>query len=146
MEAATMNASDFLYVTDQYFITAPTPSDVGAEGVGRVTAVGPGVDEALLGVRVVLLPTYRFGTWATHVVAPTSDVVVAPDGVDALQLAMVGINPMTALRLLRDFGDPGGEVAGGFAVVNSSSVTPLRESVQFFALASRSASWTSACG
>ena len=42
VEAATINASDFLYISGQYFITPQVPSDVGAEGVGRVLAVGPG--------------------------------------------------------------------------------------------------------
>ncbi|MET0704512.1 MAG: zinc-dependent alcohol dehydrogenase family protein [Mycobacterium sp.] len=122
VEAATINASDFLYITGQYFVTPPSTSDAGAEGVGRVTAIGPGVDEALLGARVVLLPTYRYGTWATHLLASVDDVVVAPEGVDAVQLAMIGINPMTALRLLRDYGDPSalqrwiGQTAGNSAV------------------------------
>ncbi|NGX07687.1 zinc-binding dehydrogenase [Mycobacteroides franklinii] len=122
MEAATLNASDFLYITGQYFLTPPEHADIGAEGVGRITTVGDGVDANLLGRRVVILPTYRQGTWATHLVADVADVVVAPEDVSALQLAMVGINPMTALRLLRDYGNPGdpgrwiGQTAGNSAV------------------------------
>ena len=122
VEAATINASDFLYISGQYFITPQVPSDVGAEGVGRVLAVGPGGDESLVGARVLLLPTYRHGTWATHLIADTADVVVVPDDVDIVQLAMVGINPMTALLLLRSYGDPStpgrwiGQTAGNSAV------------------------------
>ena len=109
VEAATINASDFLYISGQYFITPRPPADVGAEGVGRVLAVGPGEDESLVGARVLLLPTYGHGTWATHLIAATTDVVVVPDDIDTVQLAMVGINPITALLMLRDYGDPGGE-------------------------------------
>jgi NADPH:quinone reductase-like Zn-dependent oxidoreductase len=122
VEAATVNASDFLYISGQYFITPQPPADVGAEGVGRVVAVGPGDDESLVGSRVLLLPTYRYGTWATHLIAPTTDIVAVPDDVDTVQLAMVGINPMTALLLLRDYGDPLmperwiGQTAGNSAV------------------------------
>ena len=122
VEAATINASDFLYISGQYFITPQVPSDVGAEGVGRVLAVGPGENEALLGTRVLLLPTYRHGTWATHLIADTTDIVVVPDDIDIVQLAMVGINPMTALLLLRNYGDPSmpdrwiGQTAGNSAV------------------------------
>jgi mitochondrial enoyl-[acyl-carrier protein] reductase / trans-2-enoyl-CoA reductase len=122
VEAATINASDFLYISGQYFITPQPPSDVGAEGVGRVLAVGPGEDESLVGARVLLLPTYRHGSWATHLIAATSDIVVVPDDIDTVQLAMVGINPMTALLLLRNFGDPArpgrwiGQTAGNSAV------------------------------
>ena len=122
VEAATINASDFLYISGQYFITPQPPTDVGAEGVGRVLAVGPGEDESLVGARVLLLPTYRHGTWATHLVAATTDIVVVPDDIDTAQLAMVGINPITALLLLRNYGDPStndrwiGQTAGNSAV------------------------------
>ncbi|HME16793.1 MAG TPA: zinc-dependent alcohol dehydrogenase family protein, partial [Mycobacterium sp.] len=122
VEAATINASDFLYISGRYFITPQVPSDVGAEGVGRVLAVGPGENEALVGARVLLLPTYRHGTWATHLIADTTDIVVVPDDIDIVQLAMVGINPMTALLLLRNYGDPSmpdrwiGQTAGNSAV------------------------------
>ena len=122
VEAATINASDFLYITGQYFITPQPPSNVGAEGVGRVLAVGPGEDESLVGARVLLLPTYRHGTWATHLIAATTDIVVVPGDIDTVQLAMVGINPITALLLLRNYGDPSmndrwiGQTAGNSAV------------------------------
>src|ERR1700740_972685 len=106
VEAATINASDFLYISGHYFITPRPPADVGAEGVGRVLAVGPGEDESLVGARVLLLPTYGHGTWATHVIAATTDIVVVPDDIDTVQLAMVGINPITALVMLRNYGDP----------------------------------------
>jgi trans-2-enoyl-CoA reductase len=122
VEAATINASDFLFISGQYFITPQPPSDVGAEGAGRILAVGPGEDESLVGARVLLLPTYRHGTWATHLIAATNDIVVVPDDIDTVQLAMVGINPITALLMLRNYGDPAkenrwiGQTAGNSAV------------------------------
>src|SRR6476469_1192167 len=122
VEAATINASDFLYISGQYFITPQPPTDVGAEGAGRVLAVGPGEHESLVGARVLLLPTYRHGTWATHLIAATTDIVVVPDDIDTVQLAMVGINPITALLMLRNYGDPSmndrwiGQTAGNSAV------------------------------
>jgi mitochondrial enoyl-[acyl-carrier protein] reductase / trans-2-enoyl-CoA reductase len=122
VSAATINRSDFLYITGQYFITPQPPSEVGAEGVGRVLAVGPGGNESLVGARVLLLPTWRHGTWATHLIAATTDIVVVPDSIDTVQLAMVGINPITALLLLRNYGDPSmdgrwiGQTAGNSAV------------------------------
>jgi trans-2-enoyl-CoA reductase len=122
VQAATINDSDFLYISGQYFTTPQPPADVGAEGVGRVLAIGPGENESLVGARVLLLPTYRHGTWATHVIAATTDIVVVPDDIDTVQLAMVGINPMTALQMLRNYGNPEmpdrwiGQTAGNSAV------------------------------
>jgi mitochondrial enoyl-[acyl-carrier protein] reductase / trans-2-enoyl-CoA reductase len=87
-----------------------------------VVAVGPGENESLVGSRVLLLPTYRHGTWTTHLIAATTDIGVVPDDIETVQLAMVGINPMTALLLLRNYGDPSmpgrwtGQTAGDSAV------------------------------
>src|SRR6476659_2524470 len=97
VQAATINASDFLYISGQYFIAPQPPSDAGAEGVGRVLAVGPGENESLVGARVLLLPTYRHGTWATHLIAATTDIVVVPDDVGGGQLGRLGRNRLTAL-------------------------------------------------
>jgi NADPH:quinone reductase-like Zn-dependent oxidoreductase len=55
-------------------------------------------------------------------IAATTDIVVVPDDIDTVQLAMVGINPMTALLMLRNYGDPSmddrwiGQTAGNSAV------------------------------
>lgn len=122
VEAATVNSSDFLFISGRYFVPAKPGAPAGAEGVGRVVAVGPGVDQGLRGRRVALLPTYGHGTWATHTVAAVTDVIVVPDTLDVEQAAMLGINPMTALLLLRDYGDPDapqrwiGQTAGNSAV------------------------------
>ena len=47
------------------------------------------------------MPTYEQGTWADHAVVAAHDVVAVSDHADALQLAMIGVNPLTALLLLR---------------------------------------------
>src|ERR1700694_3369012 len=70
MEAAPVNPSDFLFVRGIYGIRPAFPSPVGAEGVGRVTQTGSKVDTALLGKRVLILPTYEQGTWADQTVVP----------------------------------------------------------------------------
>src|SRR4029077_16970530 len=73
VEAATINASDFLYISGQYFIRPQPPADVGADGVGGGLTRVPGEDASVVGARVLILPTYRQGTWATHLVAATTD-------------------------------------------------------------------------
>jgi NADPH:quinone reductase-like Zn-dependent oxidoreductase len=64
---------------------------MGAEGVGRVVEAGSRADPALVGRRVIMLPSFRFGTWATRTVAPAGNVV--PEDAEALQLAMLAVNP-----------------------------------------------------
>lgn len=99
LEAAAINPSDLLLIRGKYLVRPQPPAGVGAEGVGIVVDAGPGVDRGIVGKRVVLLPTYEYGTWAEQVVVAREDVIEVPDG-DPLQLAMVTINPVTAHLLL----------------------------------------------
>jgi NADPH:quinone reductase-like Zn-dependent oxidoreductase len=96
MEAAPLNPSDFLFVRGTDGVRPAFPSSVGAEGVGRVAKIGSKVDVALRGKRVLIIPTYEQGTWADQVVAPVRNLVPMSDEADPLQLAMIGINPVTA--------------------------------------------------
>src|SRR5437870_12631478 len=103
MEAAPMNPSDFLFVRGMYGVRTIFPSSVGAEGVGRVAKIGSKVDVALRGKRVLIIPTCEQGTWADQVVAPVRNLVPMSDEADPLQLAMIGINPVTAYLLLNRY-------------------------------------------
>jgi len=103
MEAAPLNPSDFLFVRGLYGVRPAFPSPVGAEGIGRVTKTGSKVDVALLGKRVLILPTYEQGTWADQVVVPVRNIVSMSDEADPLQLSMIGINPVTAYLLLNRY-------------------------------------------
>jgi len=103
MEAAPINPSDFLFVRGLYGVQPAFPSPVGAEGVGRVAKIGSKVDVALLGKRVLIIPTYEQGTWADQLVAPVRNLVPIGDEADPLQLSMIGINPVTAYLLLNRY-------------------------------------------
>jgi NADPH:quinone reductase-like Zn-dependent oxidoreductase len=100
LEAAPLNQSDFLLVRGTYGVRPPLPAPVGSEGVGRVVQVGAKANAALLDQRVLILPTYEQGTWATHAVVPVRNIVPVRTDADPLQLAMLGINPPTAYLLL----------------------------------------------
>lgn len=101
LEAAPVHPSDLHLIRGFYGVRPGLPAPLGAEGVGRVVEAGPGADQGLAGRRVVILPTYKQGTWADHAVVAADEVVAVSDHGDALQLAMVGVNPLTALLLLR---------------------------------------------
>jgi NADPH:quinone reductase-like Zn-dependent oxidoreductase len=101
LEAAPVHPSDLHLIRGFYGVHPALPAPLGAEGVGRVVEVGPGADEGLAGRRVAILPTYEQGTWADRAVVADHNVVAVSDDADALQLAMIGVNPLTALLLLR---------------------------------------------
>ena len=101
LEAAPINPSDLLLITGHYGYRPSLPAALGAEGVGRIVAVGHGVDPVRIGERVLIVPTMRDGTWQDQTVIDETGVVPVDSEADALQLAMLGINPLTADLLLR---------------------------------------------
>lgn len=120
LEAAAINPSDLLLLQGKYLVRPELPAGVGAEGVGIAETVGPDVDSALVGQRVIVLPTYAYGTWSEKVVAAAHDVIPVPDA-DPQQLTMLSINPPTAHLLLDRFvnlqvGDWVGQTAANSAV------------------------------
>jgi NADPH:quinone reductase-like Zn-dependent oxidoreductase len=113
IEAAPINPSDLNLIAGTYGYRPPLPAQLGAEGVGRIVAVGDGVDAGRVGERVAIIPTLRQGTWREQTVVDESDVVAVDPEADPLQLAMIGINPITAYVILHDFArlEPGAWVA-----------------------------------
>jgi NADPH:quinone reductase-like Zn-dependent oxidoreductase len=103
IEAAPINPSDLNLIRGIYGVRPELPAALGAEGVGRVTAVGDGVDQSRVGTRVLIIPTLEQATWREHTVLDERNAVpVDPKG-DPLQLAMLGINPMTAYCVLHGY-------------------------------------------
>lgn len=79
IEAAVINPVDLMIAAGQYGFQAKPPFALGTEGVGRVTAAGASVDQALVGRRVIILPNYQQGTWADEVVVDARNVVPVTD-------------------------------------------------------------------
>ncbi|WP_410813915.1 zinc-dependent alcohol dehydrogenase family protein [Micromonospora sp. 067-2] len=103
VEAAPINPADMLFALGWFSVYPQVPSPIGAEGVGRVVQAGPGADQALVGRRVVILPTFVHGTWADQVVVPAQNVIPVTENADPLQLAMLPVNPATAYALINDY-------------------------------------------
>ena len=97
--AAPINPSDVLTLTGLYGMLPPLPAVGGNEGVGRVLALGPDTQGPAIG-QTVLLPV-GCGTWSTHVLADVKSLMHLPNDADPLQLAMMTVNPPTALLMLR---------------------------------------------
>jgi NADPH:quinone reductase-like Zn-dependent oxidoreductase len=114
VEYAPINMND-LYVIQGTFPVRPSlPSFVGNEGVGRVLAVGSGVEHLKVDDRI-LIPLYAF-SWREQLVVPAAGLFSLPDA-DPRQLAMLGINPPTASLLL----DEASDLAPGDWVVQNAA-------------------------
>lgn len=103
LEAAPINPSDLLLISGRYGYRPDLPAPLGAEGVGRIVAVGPAVDPVRIGERVLIIPTLEHGTWQDQTVIDEGSAIPVDPAADVLQLAMLGINPLTADLLLRRF-------------------------------------------
>jgi len=103
IEAAPINPSDLMLIRGMYGVRPQLPAALGAEGVGRVVAVGEGVNRSRVGTRVLVVPTLEQVRWRQQAVLDERNAVPVDREGDALQLAMLGINPITAYCLLHGF-------------------------------------------
>ena len=62
VEAAPINGADLLFAAGWFAVYPQVPAAMGAEGAGRVVSAGSHVDPALIGRRVIILPTFRYGS------------------------------------------------------------------------------------
>jgi NADPH:quinone reductase-like Zn-dependent oxidoreductase len=97
--AFPINPADLSMCRGTYRLRPTLPAPIGAECVGRVAAVGPGVSNVKPGDLVIDLQREN---WTQRRRVTADDVVPIPPGLDLLQAAMLRINPPTALLLLTD--------------------------------------------
>jgi mitochondrial enoyl-[acyl-carrier protein] reductase / trans-2-enoyl-CoA reductase len=87
-----------------YGIKAKLPAVPGNEGVGVVTKVGDKVTSLKVGDWVIPRGG-GFGTWREEAAAPAAAFDKVPNDIPAAYAAVLWVNPCTAYRLLKDFGD-----------------------------------------
>ncbi len=103
MEYAPINGNDLAVIANRFVYSTALPSVVGNEGVGRILQVGSNVSNVKVGDRV-LPPLYAL-TWRERLTIPARGLFALPADVDPQQLAMLRINPVTAVLLLGRFVD-----------------------------------------
>jgi len=97
--AFPINPADVSFCRGSYRLRPPLPATPGAEGVGRVVAVGADVTQVKPGDLVI--NTQR-ENWAQRRRVCGEDAIPITPGLDLAQAAMLRINPATALLLLED--------------------------------------------
>ena len=79
----------------------PNPKVLGVEGVGRVVAVGDGVEGIAPGQRVAWV--YAPGSYAQRIAIPAASLVPVPDAIDDRTAASVMMQGLTASHFATDF-------------------------------------------
>ena len=116
VEAVGLNRAESMYYHGHYMEQPKLPSGLGYEAVGRVTAVGPGVDASLVGQRFGTIPGFSMNDYpvlAETAVVPESVLAAVPDSLSAVEGATVWMQYCTAYGALVTFG----QVASGDHVI-----------------------------
>ena len=100
VEAFPINPADLLTITGGYAVRPPLPATLGAECVGRIASVGSNVRHLAPGDRVINLGR---DNWCQRRKVPAAQALAVPADADVLQLAMLKVNPATALLMLRNY-------------------------------------------
>jgi len=79
----------------------PNPKILGVEGVGRIAAVGDGVEGISPGQRVAWV--YAPGSYAERIAIPAASLVPVPDAIDDRTAASVMMQGLTASHFATDF-------------------------------------------
>ena len=102
VKAAGVNYADTMRRRDQYLTRQTFPFTPGSEAAGIVSEVGPGVENASEGDRVVtLLDT---GGYAEYAVAPASSLIPIPEGLGFDEAAAVPLQGLTAYHVIKTSG------------------------------------------
>ena len=97
MLAASVDPADLLLIQGVYGERPALPHVPGLEGVGRIEAVGEGVDGLTEGTLVLPVPG---SNWQEIQCLGADEVLPLPSGLDVEQAAMLKVNPPTARLLL----------------------------------------------
>ena len=100
VEAFPINPADLLTLEGAYAVKPPLPATPGAEGGGRILAVGEAVRGLAPGDPVILLCREN---WVQQRKTAAHNVIKVPETIDPLQRAMLKVNPATAALMLRNY-------------------------------------------
>jgi NADPH:quinone reductase-like Zn-dependent oxidoreductase len=98
--AFPINPADLLTLEGRYAVRPPLPARLGAECVGRISAVGNAVEQFAAGDLVI--PMTR-ENWVQRKKLKAGQLVRVPAGIDPLQLAMLRVNPPTAYLMMTKY-------------------------------------------
>ncbi|MCS6851337.1 MAG: zinc-dependent alcohol dehydrogenase family protein [Gemmataceae bacterium] len=101
MLASPINPSDLAMIRGVYGQRPRLPATPGFEGVGVVTAAGPGWLGRLRKGRRVAVLNAQGGNWQEEVVVPARHVVPIPTDIPDEQAACFFVNPATAVVMVR---------------------------------------------
>ncbi|XP_046812913.1 enoyl-[acyl-carrier-protein] reductase, mitochondrial-like isoform X1 [Vespa crabro] len=99
---APVNPADINTIQGKYPSKPSLPAIPGNEGIGEIVDVGTEVTNLCIGDRVIPNAS-NLGTWRTHAIYKSEDLLKIPKEVGIVEASMMNVNPCTAYRMLKDF-------------------------------------------
>ena len=103
VEAVGLNRAELMYLGGHYLETAVLPSRIGYEVAGVVTAVGAGVDPAMIGKRLSTVPGFsmnQYGSLGEEAVVPADRLAAYPKNFAPAEGASIWMQYLTAYGAL----------------------------------------------
>jgi NADPH2:quinone reductase len=109
VELAALNPADRYLAEGQYPAKPPMPHILGRDGIGTVSAVGPGAERFRIGQRLLILRgetgVSRRGTFAQRVAVSIESLVAPPENWSIEESAGAPLVYLTAYQALHQWGD-----------------------------------------
>jgi NADPH:quinone reductase-like Zn-dependent oxidoreductase len=121
VEAVGLNRAESMYYHGMYMEKVTPPSGLGYEAFGKVIAVGPEVDQRLVGKSFGTIPGFSMGQYPVLVeeaVVPASVLAEAPSSLSVVESAAVWMQYCTAYGALVTLGKV---KAGDFVIITAAS-------------------------
>ncbi|AYG64219.1 MULTISPECIES: zinc-dependent alcohol dehydrogenase family protein [Rhizobium] len=107
IKAFALNRAEALFRQGHYLIQPQFPSRLGYEAAGMVEAVGPGVDESLIGKVFNTVPNFsfsRYGVYGEVAMVPVTSLGAYPDKLTPEEGASIWMQYLTAYGALVHLG------------------------------------------
>jgi NADPH:quinone reductase-like Zn-dependent oxidoreductase len=119
--AVGLNRAESMFFHGQYVYQPDLPAGLGAEAVGRITAVGEDVDPALIGKRVGTIPGFSMNHYPVlgeKAIVPAHEIAELPPSLSDIEAAAVWMQYTTAYGALVELGKVG---PGDFVLITAAS-------------------------
>ncbi|WED42371.1 zinc-dependent alcohol dehydrogenase family protein [Legionella cardiaca] len=107
VHAIGLNRAEIMFRLGQYLITPKFPSKIGYEASGIVEAVGPGVDQGMIGKKFSSVPCFdmgRYGVYGEVAILPAYALAAYPENLSFVQATSIWMQYMTAYGALVHYG------------------------------------------